>query len=150
MSTATGNGTEFASQSGLRSSPTVAAGLGNGQGHTALEVNSAHGVDLSLGVPTQEAMAPMDMHLHRVSSNESDQRLDPVAQTSLMLTGEKAGPVLNTTLDFEDMDFASALQCSDDLLQPQMQLSLSILPSSVVGETDASWSCNNEEVVPSR
>lgn len=134
--TATGNGLDLAVQSDSTSSPIVATG--NGQGNNVIQMNSAHGVGSTFGPSVQEAMAPVDMQLHQIGSNGNDQQLGAAAQMSFTLSGEDTGTVLDTALDFEDMDFASALQYADDMIQPPMQLGLDMLPSSVVGETDAS------------
>jgi hypothetical protein len=50
---------------------------------------------------------------------------------------EETAGVLDTNLNFEDMDFSGALQYANNLTQPQIQPSSSMLPSAVVGETDA-------------
>jgi hypothetical protein len=58
-----------------------------------------------------------------------------------MLNCEETGATLDANLNFEYMDFASALQYTNDMAWLHITPSSSVLPNAVVGETDACNSC---------
>jgi hypothetical protein len=136
VSLATGNGIAANSRNSFAIYSADTTGVGNGNACCVPGVNSAPSADLSLRT-LPETMALANIYLHETNTNGGDQELDSTARTDLVLNDEGTGGVLDTNLNFEDMDFVGTLQYADDLTQPQIKPGSSMLPSAVVGETDA-------------
>jgi hypothetical protein len=120
--------------------PAVIVEVRNGEAYSAPGMNSAPDANLPFEA-SQDSMALANVCLHQMDPSRRDQGHDSTAQTGLMVNSEETSCVLGTDLNFEDMDFASALQYTNDLTQPQIHAGSSMLPSAVVGETDACKSC---------
>jgi hypothetical protein len=133
VSLATGNGTAPTSRNNFTIHPAISTGVRIGEAYSVSGNDSA---DLPLET-LSETMELANVYLHQMNPKGGDQRIDSTAQTDLMLGNEETAGVLDTNLNFEDMDFSGALQYANNLTQPQIQPSSSMLPSAVVGETDA-------------
>jgi hypothetical protein len=136
VSLATGNGTDVTSRGSFTVYSADTTGVGNGDAYSVPGVNSTPSADLPLEA-LPETMTLANIYLHPTNPNRGDRGPDPTARTDLMLNDEGTCGVLDTNLNFEDMDFAGTLQYADDLTQPQIKSGSSMLPTAVVGETDA-------------